>query len=137
MTEPVIGAIYLRGLTEETHGNATGLGAADLMPRSLLEEVDLNSTYMNVFTAKRLAGAKIPLLMESELQAMQVLLNYRQEEAVDSLRLAWIRNTTKLDEFWASSAMMDEVRAHPRLEALGSPVPLTFDADLNLVEPPH
>ena len=37
MTEPRIGAIYVRGLTEATHGNAVGMGLADLMPRSLLE----------------------------------------------------------------------------------------------------
>ncbi|NIP73766.1 MAG: DUF362 domain-containing protein, partial [Gammaproteobacteria bacterium] len=70
MTTPRIGAIYVRGLTEETHGNAVGIGMADVMPRRLLDEIDLNATYMNVFTAKRLQGGKIPLLAENELQAL-------------------------------------------------------------------
>jgi Lactate racemase N-terminal domain len=136
MTRPQIGAIYVRGLTEATHGNAVGIGNADLMPRRLLEEIDLNSTYMNAFTAKSLRGGKLPLLVESELQAMQVLLNFRQEPEVDSLRLAWIRNTSELDELWASRALLDEVRAQPRLEVLSEPMPIAYDDALNLLPPP-
>ena len=67
----------MRGLTEGTHGNAVGLGNADIMPRALLPHVDLNSTYMNAFTAKRLSICKVPMLVENELQALQVLLNFR------------------------------------------------------------
>lgn len=135
MTAPRIGVIYVRGLTEETHGNAVGMGQADLMPRRLMEEIDLNSTYMNVFTAKRLQGGKIPLLTEHELQALQVLMNWREDEATASLRLAWIRNTSKLDAFWVSEALLDEVRNNPRLEVLGGPLPMAFDGDNNLIEP--
>lgn len=126
-TSPRIAAIYIRGLTEETHGNATGLGYADIMPRSLLESVDLNATYMNAFTAKRLVVGKIPLLTESELQAMQVMANFRQHEDPNSLRMAWIRNTSKLDEMWASEALLAEARANESLEILCDPQPMTFD----------
>ena len=132
---PRIGAIYVRGLTEETHGNATGLGYADIMPRAMLETVDLNSTYMNAFTAKRLLVGKIPLLAETELQAMQVMANFRQEEAPESLRLAWIRNTSRLDEMWASTALLEEARANPNLDIISEPVPLAFDGDCCLIQP--
>ena len=135
LTTPRIGAIYVRGLTGNTHGNAIGLGNADLMPRSLLPHVDLNSTYMNAFTAKRLSVCKIPMLVENELQALQVLLNFRAEEAPASLRLAWIRNTSTLDELWASEALLDEARADPRIEILSEPAPLAFDDALALVPP--
>jgi hypothetical protein len=133
LERPRIGAIFVRGLTEQTHGNATGIGYADLLPRKVFDQVDLNSTYMNAFTAKRPLVGKIPMLMESELQAMQVLMNFRQGEDPQSLRLAWIRNTSRLDELWVSTALADEVRANARLEILGEAVPITFDADLGLV----
>ena len=80
LERPRIGAIYVRSLTPETHGNATGIGQADVMPRHLLEEIDLHSTYMNTFTAKRLTGSKMPLMAENDLQAMQVCLTVRAEE---------------------------------------------------------
>ena len=135
LTTPRIGAIYVRGLTEGTHGNAVGLGNADIMPRSLLAHVDLNSTYMNAFTAKRLAVCKVPMLVENELQALQVLLNFRAEEDPASLRLAWIRNTSLLDELWASEALLDEARGNPNLEVLSAPAPLGFDEAFALTAP--
>ena len=135
MTSPRIGAIYVRGLTEDTHGNAVGLGNADIMPRSLLPHVDLNSTYMNAFTAKRLSICKVPMLVENELQALQVLLNFRAEEDPASLRLAWIRNTSMLNEMWASEALLDEARAASNIEVLSVPTPIRLDDALVLAAP--
>ena len=135
MTSPRIGAIYVRGLTEDTHGNAVGLGNADIMPRSLLPHVDLNSTYMNAFTAKRLSVCKVPMLVENELQALQVLLNFRAEEDPASLRLAWIRNTSMLDEMWASEALLGEARAASNIEVLSAPAPIRLDDGLALAAP--
>jgi hypothetical protein len=134
---PRIGAIYVRGLTGETHGNAVGIGNADVMPRRLLDQIDLNSTYMNVFTAKRLQGGKIPLLAENELQAMQILLNFRQEHDPASARMVWIKNTSKLDELWASAALLEEARGNDRLEILTPPLAVSYDGDFNLIAPPH
>ena len=135
LARPRIGAIYVRGLTAGTHGNAVGLGNADVMPRSLLGEVDLNSTYMNAFTAKRLSICKVPMLVENELQALQVLLNFRAEEDPASLRLAWIRNTSLLDELWASEALLDEARADSSIEVLSAPARIAFDDALAMTPP--
>jgi hypothetical protein len=135
LTSPQIAAIYVRGLTDETHGNATGIGNADLILQDTLSTIDLNSTYMNAFTAKRLAIGKIPLVVANELQVMQVLGNFRQQEAIDSLRLAWIENTSKLDHIWASSALLDEAKSNPRLEVLDEPQALSYDSNMRLCLP--
>lgn len=135
MTSPNIGAIYVRSLTPETKGNAAGVGFADVIPRRMFDQIDLNATYMNAFTAKRLQGGKIPLLAETELQAMQVLLGFRQAEKPQSARLAWIRNTSQLAEFWASEALGEEVLANGSLEILAGPLPLVYDGELNMIEP--
>ncbi|NKC14050.1 MAG: hypothetical protein GKR94_18250 [Gammaproteobacteria bacterium] len=135
LTAPRIQCIYVRDLTEQTHGNATGLGNADLMPRAVLPKVDLNSTYMNAYTAKRLSVGKIPMLVESELQAMQIFSGFRAEEDPASLRLLWITNTSKLTEMWASSALLDEAEANERIEVLSAPMPIGFDGELNMVTP--
>ena len=90
---------------------------------------------MNAFTAKRLSICKVPMLVENELQALQVLLNFRAEEDSASLRLAWIRNTSMLDEMWASEALLDEARADPNVEVLSEPAPMGFDDALALTAP--
>ncbi len=134
-TKPRIGAIYLRSLTESTHGNATGIGNADIMPRGVFDTIDLNATYMNAYTAKRLSACKIPLLTETELQAMQVMLSFRQEEDPASLRLAWIQNTSKLDEMWASASLLEEASANANIEILSDPAPLAFESGAGLLAP--
>jgi hypothetical protein len=135
LTKPRIAAIYVRGLTEQTHGNATGIGYADLMPRSLIEQIDLNSTYMNAFTAKRPDVGKMPMAMETELQAMQMLLNFRQQQDPASVRLAWIVNTARLDQMWVSEALVDEVAANDRLSVIGASGQITFDGN-GVMQPP-
>jgi hypothetical protein len=135
LSAPRIGAIYVRGLTEQTHGNAVGIGNADVILRDTLSEIDLNSTYMNAFTAKRLYIGKIPLVVDDELQVMQILGNFRQATAIDSLRLAWIENTSKLAQLWASKALYEEVMAHPRLQVLAPPQALAYDQNMRLCLP--
>jgi hypothetical protein len=135
LNTPNIRAIYVRGLTHETHGNATGIGFADLMPRELANSIDLNATYMNTLTAKRLQLAKFPMMVENELQAMQVLLNFRQQEDPQSLRLAWISNTAKLGEMWVSTALTDEVHANDQLEVIAPARQMTFDEQFAFVMP--
>ena len=132
---PVIGTIFVRGLTPETHGNAVGVGQADVILRSTFEEIDFHSTYMNAFTAKRLLGAKMPLIVESELQAMQVCLTVRAEEDPATARVVWIENTSKLTEFWASAAMLAETEQNGSLEVLSAPIPVLFDGGNGLVKP--
>jgi hypothetical protein len=136
LTSPRIQCIYVRGLTEETHGNATGIGHADLMPRHVLDEIDLHSTYMNAYTAKKLLVGKIPMLVENELQAMQVFGGFRADEHPASLRALWIKSTSALGEMWASSALLDEAENSDTIEVLSAPGPVVFDADNKLVAPP-
>ena len=50
---PRITRIYVRDLTEETHGNATGIGMADYTTKRLVENADWNITYINCLTGNR------------------------------------------------------------------------------------
>jgi hypothetical protein len=135
MTKPKIGGIYVRGLTPESHGNSTGMGNADVMPRRLLNEIDLHSTYMNVYTAKTLRGAKMPMLVEHDLQALQVVTSMRAEMDPRTARMAWIKNTSKLTELWISAPLLAETEANVRLEVLSGPHPFRFDPQGAILEP--
>jgi len=132
---PRIGAIYVRGLTAETHGNAHGIGMADVVPRRLLRHFDLNAMYMNAYTSRRMAQSKIPLLTESDLQALQVCMGFREDEQADQVRLAWIKNTSRLEEFLVSPSLLGAVAANPLLEKLPGEFLMTFDADNALASP--
>ena len=135
MTRPRIGAIYVRGLTEETHGNAHGIGMADVIPRRLLPLFDLNAMYMNAYTSRRVAQSKIPLLTETDLQALQVCMGFRDDERPEAARLCWIRNTSRLEELIVSEALLPQVETSPLLERLPGEVPLAFDDADRLASP--
>jgi hypothetical protein len=53
----------------------------------------------------------------------------------ESARVVYIRNTLELDQFWVSSALREDVIAHPRLEITGYPLMLEFDDAGALIRP--
>ena len=82
---------------------------------------------MNAYTAKSLKVGKLPILVEDELQALQVFTGFRRSESVASLKTLWIKNTSKLNEMWASEALLEEASANPNIEILSEPLSVSFD----------
>ena len=56
MGSPFVSSVVVLGLTPETHGNANGIGLADLTTRRLVDSIDYKSTYTNVITTRLWAG---------------------------------------------------------------------------------
>jgi hypothetical protein len=120
---PRIKVIAVLDLTETTHGNATGIGHADLIPRRLYEKIDLSATYKNCLTAQNLAGAKIPMTMENDQEVLKTgLLGAEPETA----RVVLVQDTLNLETLWVSSALLREISNRADLEILGPARPLVF-----------
>ncbi|MBE0624150.1 MAG: DUF2088 domain-containing protein [Burkholderiales bacterium] len=69
---PRIKKIAVLSLTERTHGNATGVGSADVITMRLYRAIDVGPTYANVITATYLDGAAIPMIMNTDREAVQL-----------------------------------------------------------------
>ena len=67
---PVVKKIAVLGLTERTHGNATGIGSADVITMRLFRAIDLGPTYANCITSTFLDSAAIRNTLE--LQRIRV-----------------------------------------------------------------
>jgi hypothetical protein len=119
-------------LSENTHGNAIGVGHADLIPQRLREKIDLAATYKNALTSHNLAGGKIPIVLPTD---REVVTHALAGVLPESARVVYIRNTLELDQFWVSSALREDVIAHPRLEITGYPLMLEFDDAGALIRP--
>jgi Domain of unknown function (DUF362) len=119
--------IAVLDMTEESDGNGLGVGIADFTTRRLFEKLDLQKMYMNGLTANALAAIKIPIVLDSDQQAMQVALHSVGRGA--DARVAVVRSTLELDELWVSEALADEVAASPRLTAVSAIEELPFSAD--------
>jgi hypothetical protein len=120
--------VYL-GLTEETGGNANGLGMADVVTERLAAAVDRPSTYMNALTSTTPAPVKTPMVMPTDEMAIAAALTMCAGVEPGNSRLVRIENTLKLRRMWVSEALLGEVEGDERLEILEDPQPMRFGED--------
>jgi hypothetical protein len=129
---PKVKCIMIRGLTEETHGNGTGMGLAEFCTRRAIEQVDLEATRINCLTGGHVPAAMMPLDYPTDRAAIEVALPTIGMVEPPSAKILWIRNTLELREVECSAVYWDEARRRSDLEILGEPRPLPFDAQGNL-----
>lgn len=132
---PDICLIALLDLTETTHGNANGMGLANVTTARVVEKIDWHATYMNALTAGILGmqRSSLPLTMPSDQTALQVAVRncgYPAEEA----RLVFMQDTLTLGKLWVSPNLRAAVEAHERLSIVDE-VGLEFDADGTMLNP--
>ncbi len=117
---PRVAMIVVRSLTAESQGNAVGVGLADIITRRLFSDIDLGATYENALTSTFTERAKIPMIAETDQQAMEFALRAMRGTAPAGLRVVRIRNTLHLDELLVSPAVLDGIRGRREVEVVGS-----------------
>ncbi len=125
---PRVKKIVVLGLTPETNGNATGLGGADVITMRLFKEIDIPSTYANIITSMNLDGGAIPMVMNTEQEAIQLAVKTVVRVKPQDCRIVRIRNTLELANIQVSEPMLAEVRASgDRLQIAAVPTAFAFD----------
>ena len=123
MGAPFVSAIVVLGLTPETHGNANGIGLADLTTRRVVDSIDYKSTYTNVMTTRLWAAGRLPLILETDREAIEAAVG---EIPLEHVRFVRIRDTLHLEELEISEALLPEARK-AGLTVLGEPQLFEFD----------
>lgn len=126
--DPKILWIVALDITEESYGNATGLGNADFTTRRLVDKIDMKATLINSITACAPWGARIPATYETDREAIETALDCIGLTPPERARVVRIKNTLMLGELEVSEAFAAEVDKRRDLTALGSAA-LEFDAD--------
>jgi hypothetical protein len=129
--KPDFRILIVLDLTPHSHGNATGIGMADLTTRRVIDQIDWNATYMNVFTSGVLRSARMPIPLENDRAAVEVALARVPVPA--NARMARIINTSKLATFWASEAILPELRTNSNITVDHQPLELCFNEDGRLI----
>ena len=124
---PSVGLMVFLGLTEETGGNANGLGMADVVTERLAGSMDRPATYMNALTSTTPAPVKTPMVMPTDEMAISAALTMCAGVEPREARLVRIENTLKLGRIWVSEALLREIENDERLEILEEPQPMRFD----------
>ena len=136
--KPLIHKIAVLGLTQETAGNAAGVNYADVTTMRLYREFDAAKTYANVITATLLDGAAIPMIMNTDREAVQLAAKTVLRTEPQDTRIVHIANTLEIVEIDVSETLLPYVMANPdKFEIIGEPAPLDFDDDGNLALMPN
>ena len=129
---PKIKRIIVRGLTEQTHGNATGLGYSEFCLTRAVKAMDARTTWINVNTAGNPAVGMIPPHYDTDRETLTVALGTIGLVEPTRAKLLWIRNTLDVVEVECAEAYLDAARQRSDLEVLCEPRPLPFDDAGNL-----
>ncbi|HLJ97948.1 MAG TPA: lactate racemase domain-containing protein [Gemmataceae bacterium] len=130
--QPAMRHIFVRGLSERTHGNATGIGNADFTTTRLIRAMDYRATVINCLTAGYPEGANLPVHFDTDrevLDAALAILGTRQSQDARILR---IRNTLHLEDVEISEPCLAEPNKVNTFAVSDSATDLTFEAGGNL-----
>jgi hypothetical protein len=126
---PAIQRIVVRDLTDETEGNAVGIGMADVILRRVADRMDRPKTYMNCITAKTPEGARIAMMVDTDREALDVAIACCLRVDPARARVARILDTKHLEWFFATEPLLAELAADGSSDIAGPVRPIAFDAD--------
>ena len=119
-------------LSHETHGNAMGLGYASTTTKRVFDQLDLASMYPNAVTCTVLGGVRIPIIMQSDKEALQVCVKTCNEIDKKHPKIVRIANSLSLENIMLSEDYYEEAKNNPNLIIKSEPEYLPFDKDGNL-----
>jgi len=118
-TGPTIRRIVVLGLSEGTHGNACGIGLADLITERCFQAIDRRVTYTNIMTSGSLEAGKFPVALPDEDSAIRAALSCMPGVDPATATVVRIHDTLHLRDIAVSENLLPFVRAHPAMTVIG------------------
>jgi len=127
---PRIRCLAALDVTDASHGNANGLGLADVITQRLLDKTDLEALRVNAAACGFWERAKVPVAFANDREAILAALRSTGVPA-DQARVARIRDTLHLGRLLISEALLPSVSGDTELDEACE---LAFDATGNLAD---
>ncbi|MCB2226885.1 MAG: hypothetical protein KQH53_09420 [Desulfarculaceae bacterium] len=124
--------IYVRDLTDQSLGNAVGVGAADFVHQRLAAKIDSHKTRVNCLTAAVPEKGRVPFTYDRDDEAIADALNSVGLEDTAQARVVWIKNTLELERMFISPALAAEAAELGELAGEGPEQAMPFDERGNL-----
>ena len=125
--------LFVRDLTDQSKGNAIGIGLADITTKRLVDKIDYDATYKNCITGISLEKGAVPIYFRNDHQAIEAALDTIGLISPRMSRIIRIKNTLRLDSVAVSEAYTEALRRRNDLAVLGGPEPMAFDQNNNLL----
>lgn len=131
--QPITKRLVVLNLTDESDGNASGFGLADISTRKAFEKMDMLKTYPNLMTSRTVNGGKIPLIMDDDYDALRCGIKTAPDVDYNNMRIVHIKNTLSLGVIEISEALVDEAKQNCRLTPYGEGHLWQFDSGRDLI----
>lgn len=131
--KPCIKEVAVLDMTPESHGNAAGLGLADITTQRLVDKIDYEATETNIRASLSPLRWRIPAIYQNDRDAIAAACKRAVPQQPEQARVVRIHSTLALGEFLASESLLPELRARPEIELLDEPTPAAFDTEGMLV----
>ncbi len=120
-------------LSEESHGNATGMGRADVGTMKFFHQISFDDTYPNAVTDHDSSVYKIPLIAENEKECIQTSMAICLNMDVNNPRIIILKNSLEIEDMLISEALIPEAKTREQLTITSEPFELEFNSEGNLV----
>jgi len=104
---PRVRTLVVTDLTDASHGNAAGMGLADFITRRLQDKIDFQATYENILTSTFNERGKMPIVADTDRQAVQYAMRTWGPVAAEDAAIARIRDTLHLGELYVSKPVLE------------------------------
>ena len=96
---------------------------------NLYKEVDIGKTYANIITSTYLDGGAIPIIMNTDQEAIQLAVKTVVRVKPEDTKIVRIATTLDVVDIHVSEPMLPFIKANPSLfEIVGELEPFKFDA---------
>lgn len=123
---PSIKRVAVLDLSDESHGNANGMGLADVTTQKLVDKLDLDATYLNCVTTGFLIRGATPVHRATERDAIALMLRSLGETSPDRARVIQTANTLHITDLFVSEALLPEVERVEGVSVVEPLAPMTF-----------
>jgi len=128
---PKVKRIVVCDLTDNTEGNADGIGLADFVTRRLVDKIDMEALKVNAITGAEPEHARIPMALDNDREALEVAIGSVGLIPTDKLKVIRIKNTMELAEIEISTAYKDDLDLRKDLEVIADEKSIEFNPEDN------
>ncbi len=120
-------------LSEESHGNATGMGRADVSTKKFLSQLSFDDTYPNAVTDHSSSVYKIPMIVDNEREAIQTAMAICLDMDYEHPRIIMLKNSLEIEDMLISEALIPEAKTRKELTIVSEPFEIEFDENGDMI----
>jgi len=131
---PAVGRLFVRALDPQTHGNALGIGLADVTTDRLVDAIDWDSTRVNALSSRTPSRIRVPAHFAADRDCLEWVGPTAGKIDPLDVTYGWIRNTLELDRVALSGNLRSQIEGQPLVE-IERHIDLRWDDHGDLMSP--